>query len=471
MGRLKTVETGKLVSASGSLRILSEEEGLLQKVEVLLLNGDVNRNNWKYENLDEHRKLFAETPILVAYRGSQIGDGHNFDEVLNPDGSVTASFMSATAERIVGWFRSESDIRIEIIDNKKWIVGTGYIWKWYAQELVAKLRGQGRGKSEMSVSIETLVDEMHTDGDTEVYTEYQILGTTILGDDVAPAVKDASIRALSAIGMTGIREMTLRVASADPQPKRKGEKEQGTDEESGSGKNPADRTSLQKGIYRMNNVRLKELTPLFPGFRLVSATENSVALCSEDGDIYRASYTVENGEIIPGAKTAVNAVVMIGEGEDAMSVPLEDIRKNDAEKIADLSEKLNAAELSAKNANETLDAMKKRENERRVAAVKNAINARFDEVRENAECELAEDACGSLLTESKIAEYAAMEDKDGKFCGEEAACRDVDALCMEAVISAGKKRRENAAHKFAFDIKPEHEDKDGVDDLVSKMLK
>ena len=73
--------------------------------------------------------------------------------------------MSATAERIVGWFRDESDIRLETIDNKVWIVGTGYIWKWYAQELVAKLRGQGRGKSEMSVSIETLIDEMHMDGD------------------------------------------------------------------------------------------------------------------------------------------------------------------------------------------------------------------------------------------------------------------------------------------------------------------
>lgn len=464
MGRLKTVEMGgKLVSAVGSLRILSEEEGLLQKVEVSLLNGEVNRNNWRYENLEEHRKLFAETPLLVAYKGNQIGDGHNFDEVRNPDGTVTASFMSATAERIVGWFRAENDIRLETIDNKTWIIGTGYIWKWYAQELVAKLRGQGRGRSEMSVSIETLIDEMHMDGDTEVYTKYQILGTTILGDDVAPAVKDASIRALSAIGMTGIREITLRVASANPLPKPECENEQGEDKESGS--------VNKKGEYSMNSVRIKELTPLFPGFRLVTATENGVVLCSEDGDIYRASYTVENGDIIPGAKVAANAVVTVGEGEDAISVSYEEVRKSDSDKIAELTEKLNAAELSAKNANETLDAMKKRENERRIEAVKSAIKSRFDEVRENAECELAEDACSSLLTEEKIAAYAALEDKDGKFCGEAAACKDVDALCMEAVIAAGKKRRENAEHRFAFDIKPEHEEKDGLDQIISNMLK
>lgn len=464
MGRLKTVKTDdKLVSAVGSLRILSEEDGLLQKVEVSLLNGDVNRNNWRYENLDEHRRLFAETPLLVAYKGNQIGDGHNFDEVRNPDGTVTTSFMSATAERIVGWFRDESDIRLETIDNKTWIIGTGYIWKWYAQELVAKLRGQGRGRSEMSVSIETLIDEMHMDGDTEVYTKYQILGTTILGDDVAPAVKDASIRALSAIGMTGIREITLRVASANPPPMKKCENEHGEDTESGS--------VNKEGEKSMNSVRIKELTPLFPGFRLVTATENGVVLYSEDGDIYRASYSVENGDIIPGAKVAANAVVTVGEGEDAISVAYDEIRKQDAEKIADLTERLNVAELSARNANETLDAMKKRENERRIEAVKTAIKTRFDEVRENAECELTEDACSALLTEEKIASYAALEDKDGKFCGDIAACKDVDALCMEAVIAAGKKRRENSEHRFAFDIKPEQNEKDGLDQIISNMLK
>ena len=463
MARLKTVDTGgKLVSATGSLRILSEEEGLLQKVEVSLLNGEVNRNNWRYENLEEHKKLFAETPLLVAYKGNKIGDGHNFDEIRNPDGTVTASFMSATAERIVGWFRAESDIRLETVDNKTWIVGTGYIWKWYAQELVAKLRGQGRGRSEMSVSIETLIDEMHMDGDTEVYTRYQILGTTILGDDVAPAVKDASIRALSAIGMTGIREMTLRVASANPQPVKECEHEQGEDSESGS--------ENKKGHKSMNAVRIKELTPLFPGFRLVTATENSVVLCSEDGDIYRAPYSVENGEIIPGAKVAANAVVTVGEGEDAVSVSLDDIRANDTQKIADLSAKLADAELSAKNANDSLAAMKKRENERRIEAVKSAIKTRFDEVRENAECELADDACGRLLTDEMVASYAALEDKDGKFCGDIAACKDVDALCMEAILAAGKKRRENAEHRFAFDIKPEHEEKDGLDRMISNML-
>ena len=456
MARIKTVECGKVQSFIGSIRVLSETEGLLQKVEVMLLNSEVNRNGWKYLNLDKHRKLFANTPLLVAYKGNKVGDGHNFDEVRNPDGTVTASFMSATAERIVGWFRDESDIRLETIDNKVWIVGTGYIWKWYAQELVAKLRGQGRGKSEMSVSIETLIDEMHMDGDVEVYTAYQILGTTILGDDVAPAVKDASIRALSAIGTAGIREMTLRVASANPQPK--------------DGKQTnADKPQDKKGYNLMNSRKIKELEPLFPGYRILAAIDGYVALCSEEGDFFHASYKEENGETLPGAKVAMDAVCSLGEGDATIPLNLNELRAADREKIADLTEKLNAAELSAKNANETLDAMKKRENARREKAVREAIKARFEKIRSNTDAALDEEVCADLTKDEKIAEYAAMENAEGEFCGEEAACRDVDALCMDKVIEANEKRRANESHRYAFDVGDGVDEGDDFDKLIDHI--
>lgn len=464
MGRLKTVETGgKLVSFTGSLRVLAEGEGLLQKVEVMLLNDEVNRNNWRYLNLEEHKKLFADTPLLVAYKGKKVGDGHNFDEVRNPDGTVTASFMSATAERIVGWFKSASDIRIETIGNKTWIVGIGYIWKWYAQELVAKLRGQGRANDGMAVSIETLIDEMHMDGDTEVYTKYQVLGTTILGDDVAPAVKDAAIRALSAIGTTGIRELTLRVAAANPQPTEESENDNGSEGNPGPVKNK------EKAL--MNSKLNKELAALFPDFRFISATENSVALCSADGDFYRVPYSVENGQIIPGAKTVVNAVVVLGEGDEAISLPLDDLRNEDKAKIESLTAKLNDAEKKAADAEEKNKALEARETARRLKSVKDAINARYAEICESTDgadgCKASVDA---LLTEGKLASYAAKEDENGEFCGDEVARHDVDAICMEAVISAGKKARENATHRYAFNFPAESgESGDAIDALIGRM--
>jgi hypothetical protein len=71
---------------------------------------------------------------------------------------------------------------------------------------------------------------MYTEGTTEVFTKYQVLGTTVLGDGVSPAVEKANIRALSAIGREGVREMTLRVASQNeksqkPNPQNKIRKE------------------------------------------------------------------------------------------------------------------------------------------------------------------------------------------------------------------------------------------------------
>lgn len=461
MGRLKTVNTGgKLASFSGSLRVLSESEGMLQRVEVMLLNSDVNRNNWQYLNLAEHRHLFADTPLLVAYKGKQVGDGHNFDEVRNPDGTVTASFMSATAERVVGWFKSESDIKLETIDNKEWIVGTGYIWKWYAQELVAKLRGQGRENGGMSVSIETLIDEMHMDGDTEVYTKYQILGTTILGDDVAPAVVDAGIRALSAIGTAGIREMTLRVAAANPQPLGESENEQGEDDISGS--------MNTKGKLLMNSKRLKELSALFPDFRFITADENSVTLCSVEGDFYRVPYDVDNGTIIPGAKTSVNAVVVIGEGDNAVSVPLNDVRGEDLQEINTLKEKLNAAEKGRDSALQTLEDMRKAETERRKEACRNAIENCFNEFKESCDADFDEKLCEEFLTDEKLCEYAEME-KDGKFCGDAAAVRDVSAKCAKVMKDAAKekKARENAKKTYAFD---RNDGEDGASDGFDKMI-
>lgn len=88
-------------------------------VELWLLNDATTENGWRYEKLREHMGKFATTPILIAYVGSKIGDGHNFSEEKNPiTGEVSPSFMDATAERIVGFFEKKEDIRIEEKDGK-----------------------------------------------------------------------------------------------------------------------------------------------------------------------------------------------------------------------------------------------------------------------------------------------------------------------------------------------------------------
>lgn len=458
-------DINKTMTFEGRMRVLAEERGLQQKVEVMLLNSKVNRNNWQYVDLEKHRRLFAETPILIAYVGNKVGDGHNYDEVADEDGNVTASYMSATAERIVGWFKSEDDIRLETIDDTEWIVGTGYIWKWYAQELVAKLNGQGVGDSTMSVSIETLVYGGYEEDGVEVYTDYEILGTTILGDDVEPAVVSASIRALSALGRQGIREMTLRVASANPQSEC-GNNNEG---DAGAEETPPEGVPAQKGQISMNINAIEALVSSTG--RILAVNEDHVMLLTSDGSFVRQEFSVdEDDNVTLGAQTALNAVVSVGEGECAVSVPLDEYRRGDLARIDDLTERLNAAEQANATANETIDVMRKRETNRRIEAVREAINSRFEEVRSNAEAELSDNACDSLLTDEKVAEYASMESEDGEWCGDVAACRDVDAICMESVIKAGKKRRANAAHRFAFDIPKKSENGDDIDALIDSMM-
>lgn len=456
MGNFKTITAGgKVNSFIGELKMLAETKDWYQKVELWLLNDITNRNNWRYERLDEHKKLFAGTPILVAYVGNNVGDGHNFEEVRNADGSVTASFMSATAERVVGYFKDDSNIRIEVKDGQKWIVGTGYIWKWYAQELVAKLKKQGI--EGMPISIETLVDEMYMDGTTEVFTKWQVLGTTILGLNVAPAVADANIRALSAIGSKEVREMTLRVASAQQQ---QAEKEN---------KNPQNKKN-QKGVT--NTMKVKDLENKFPNFTVLAVNGKNVALLSDKGVPYISTAEKNGEEIAVGLTTEIAVNACFGDGEDSVKVPVDLItEKLNAEiiKLKTELEKANGEKTTAMNA---LEAMQKAEKARRINAVKEAIKKHLAEIKANTGADIDDNECDDLMTDEKLEEYSECEDKAGAFCGEERACKDVDARCMTKIIEAGKAKQNAQKNKFAWnDIKKNSatEEESDIEKLINKF--
>lgn len=454
MSKFKTIHYGdsQTRSINGELKILSQKDGWKQKVELWLLNDITNNNNWRYERLEEHRKLFAETPILVAYVGGEVGDGHNFDEIYNPDGSVTASFMSSTAERIVGFFKDESDIRIESRDGKKWVVGVGWIWQWYAQELVEKLKKQGLGG--MSVSIETLVNDGYMDGTTEVFTKYQILGTTILGDDVKPAVTDANIRALSALGIDEIKKQTLKVASQYEE----------------QNKNP------QK-IVKENKVTMlkeKDLAGKFEGFTVLGIDGKNIALLSDDGTTYLSSAEKKGAEIVTDAKVEVAVNAVFGEGEESVSVSLDKIVEPYKKLNAELAQKLEDANNQKDAALASLKIMQDAETERRKEAVKSAIRKRLDEIKENNDVEIDDSICNDLLKDEKIDEYIGMVDKDGKFCGDERARCDVDARCMEIIIEANRNRVNSAKKSYVWEVMEKEsasmEDDQGVGRSIKKIL-
>lgn len=452
MGKFKTITNGKVNSFVGELKLLAETKGWYQKVELWLLNDITNRNNWRYERLDEHKHLFAGTPILVAYVGDEVGDGHNFEEVRNADGSVTASFMSATAERIVGYFKDESDLRIEIRNGQKWIVGNGYIWKWYAQELVAKLKNQGL--EGMPVSIETLVDEMYMDGSTEVFTKWQVLGCTILGLNVAPAVADANIRALSALGSKEVRELTLRVASAQQ-------------EQAKTENNPQNKKN-QKGVTKP--MKVKELESKFPNFTVLAVNGKNVALLSDKG-VPHISTAEKNGEeIAVGLVNEIAVNASFGEGDEAVSVPVDVITEKLNAEIATLKadlEKANGEKTTAMNA---LEAMQKAEKTRRINAVREAIKRHLAEIKESTGADIADNDCDDLMTDEKLDEFAECEDKDGAFCGDERACKEVDSRCMAKIVEAAKAKNEAQKNNHFWGATKVNsaEEENEIDKLVNK---
>lgn len=450
MAKFKKSEGGKTYNTfTGKLKVLAKEDEFLYKVEVWLLNSEVNRNNWQYLNLDEHRKLFVDTPILVAYTGNKVGDGHNFRMKRDENGDAYASFTDANAERIVGWFKNDDDIRIEEKDGVRWIVGNGTIWSYYARELADLLTEQGA--EGMDVSIETLVEDIRVENGVEVFEDYQILGTTILGKGVSPAVAGAHIRALSL--EDDLKDFKLRVASYMETAKE----------------------TIQKGNVKhmaFNKVQLEELGQKFNGYKLVGTSEDGkhIALLSESDNCFYG-YTF-NGEDEINAENikpvSLNAEADFGEDEkvalDVIGVYVDEIKSLSA-RIAD-------AEKRAENAEEECKSLKERETKRRNKATVDAIKALMSAYNAEAEEAMDEKECADIVAAAENGEFSDCNNADGEFCGEEKACALIKARIFdhEQAIRNKKAAANAAVHSWLDGLrKNKNENSDSIEGLLSRI--
>ena len=180
---------------TGELKVLQRINEYEFAVEIWVMRSGVNRNRWDYRNVEENYRTFAGQPILTAYVAGQVGDGHNSHTALDPvTGELYNSYTGPTDERIVGTIsENPDDISLQERDGETWIVAKGRIWRVYAPELVDKIVRTGT----MEVSAETNVLEEYENGDIEVFTRWDGIGVTILGDAVAPAIPGANIKALA----------------------------------------------------------------------------------------------------------------------------------------------------------------------------------------------------------------------------------------------------------------------------------
>ncbi|MBQ1747141.1 MAG: hypothetical protein II041_00505 [Bacteroidales bacterium] len=449
MATFKKTDGGKTYNSfPGKLRVLSKEDEFLYKVEVWLLNSEVNRNNWQYLNLDEHRHLFADTPILVAYTGGKVGDGHNFRMKRDENGEAYASFTDANAERIVGWFKNDSDIRIEEKDGVRWIVGDGTIWSYYARELADLLTEQGA--EGMDVSIETLVENYEVKNGVEVFENYQILGTTILGKGVNPAVAGAHIHALSL--EDDLKDFKLKVASYMETAKE----------------------TIQKGTKRMalNKVQLEALNAKFNGYKIVGTSEdgNHIALLSEADNCFYG-YTL-NGEeeIVAENIKPVNLNAEADFGDD-VKVALDAIGAY-VDQIKALTKKVADLEATANEFESENKALKEKETNRRNKAVVAAIKALLKAYNAEADEPIDDKACADIVEDAENGEFSDCENAEGEFCGEEKACSLVKARIFdhESAIRAKKNAANAAVHSWLDGLrKNSNENSDSIEGLLSRI--
>lgn len=438
-------------SWSGELRAMQRLSDYEFGVELWVMREGVNSNNWDYRNLERYYKTFLGTPILCAYVGGKVGDGHNMVERRDPEtGETYWSFTDGTAERIVGAISEDpNDLSIRNEDGRKWLVAKGRLFAFYAPELVDKIVRTGR----MSVSAETEVKQGEVQDGIEIFTEWVGLGVTILGEHVPPAIPGARIAALAAM-QEEFRTLKLRAASLRTLPPK---------EQAAKAKN----NSIKGVKNHMNKQTLARLAPKFQGYRVVGLSEDGmrVALVNAKGEAYSYVFSSEDqGEVIAAriAPAKLSLSFEFGD-EEAVSADMGDVvehviansRQTDGE-VKALQERLDAALDTIKRLNDA-------EHARRLQAVKNALATTLQQIRMAAE----EDDEDAEDDEAEIAEnaeeYAAME-QNGEFVGDKAASRELMARTMEKRLAKAQ-----ASHRSSFSWK----DKDGNgsdDGSIAAML-
>lgn len=336
-----------------TLSVMREDEKYFY-VEIRALKPGVNRNNWDFtmSGIEKNGKSFVGQPLLIAYKGDKIGDGHNYDLTLNPKtGEIEADFRDGEAERIVGEITA---YRIEEQVGETWLILSAMIWKYYAQQLVDYIIDT----KAMSVSVEVMVAddyEIRDDG-VEVFENWEGLGVTILGQGVTPAVEGARLRALTA--SNEYKEMRVLAASYVPQTKK----------------------SIKGGTLKMNEATRKLLAEALKEHGIVmgfTADGKYASVFRTNGipAFYPCADFNESDGVIPSkfidARVMLSAEITVGEETEQINCAADYIitkANADAETAkADVENAKNEAKLANENlekANERIAELEKAEKDR-----------------------------------------------------------------------------------------------------------
>ena len=445
-------------SFEGKIRNLQKKNEFIYEVELWLLNDIRNRNGWLFTDMRGNKDQFASTPILIAYinNGKTIGSGHEFEMEYDEEGNESPTFTAATSERIIGMISEDtSDIRVETLeDGTNWIVAKGFIWKWYAKEAAEKIEADTNAGKPMSLSIEALVQEFHMDGDTEIEDKYLILGTTLLGDGVMPAVADAHIRSLEAIE-SEFKTLKIRAASYikgnEVHEEIKVEEPEATE----TINKPHDSKNNAKESVKMtkfNKKQVAELASKFEGYTVLAAgsDENGIHICLMSDDGATATYTMDSLEdtVAPEKIVKVNAQIAFTGSDWEIAVDAYELVEDFMVKNVKVNADLDKAQEELKDANDKIEQMVKNEMNRRVSAAKETAADTLAKFNANRVSPVADSVLDSIMASIDNGEFSAYENENGEWIGAEEVKTKVLASCAADVME--KDAAEANAHKKQF---------------------
>lgn len=419
----------------GELRVLERVNQYEFAFEAdILRTGPVQGGRWEFANLEQNYKTFAGRPVLIAYVGRRVGDGHNASERIDPEtGERYRSFTDASAERIIGMIsEDESDLTLFESDGYTWLRVKGFIWTYYAKEAVDTLVRTGR----MDVSIEAEVYDVREVDGREVYDRWLGLGLTLLGDGVDPAVPGANIRALADM-QEEFESMKLRVASLVA--------------EENKPNNPNQKGMTAK--MKLSKKQRNELQPKFGDNKLLAAEQfddGSVLACLMTTTGATAVYLMESIDDAVYAEKIqmVNAQVhFCADGKEDVCVDACDLTELAAENAKECLDRAECAEKELKECKAEIDRMVEIENTRRLSAAKKAATDALNAFNADRDEKVTADALKSLSADIEAGKFTALCDENGVWNGDEAITEKVLAICAKADMEYQKrlaaKRDEN----------------------------
>lgn len=443
---------------TGQLKVTQKLSDYEYGVSLMVMRDGVNRNNWDYQNIEEHYRTFAGKPILIAYLndGMVIGDGHNMELKRDSrNGELYYSFTDGTSERIVGIIgEDESDLRIIEENGQKWLQADGKIFSFYAKELVDEIIRTGV----FEVSAETDIQESYTDGDVEVFTSWKGLGVTILGKGVAPAIQGARIEALSALE-DEFKALKLKAASYNNAGQAQEEKEDdGNVQDEPADNEEQSKKGVNNSVRTFSKKQCAELSTHFEGYTVLAAFENEenthVCLISESGEL--AGYTMAKGAdyVVPAniVKHCASIVYRF-DGDVACEVEPSAATDELSAKLVKANAALEVAENALAETKATVEAMVTAENKRRVDTAKMMAKKQLEEINAN-KCEdevISEEMIAPVLNSADKGEFTDIVDENGVWVGDKRAMSAVRDVAMLKQMEIDRNKANAHKKKYIFE--------------------